>query len=104
LSINLSAKYVNEAKSPCRYYFEMSHLIPNLKCHIERVSSLYFREVIAMKKCQISGVELDRLKILSYYGLHLSYRQALDVKKIEEVVSGGKTGEMEACRGPSLKA
>ena len=30
--------------------------------------------------------------------------QALDVKKIEEVVSGGKTGEMEACRGPSLKA
>ena len=57
-----------------------------------------------MKTYRISGVEMDRLKILSYYGLHLSYRQALDVKKIEEVVSGGKTGEMEACRGPSLKA
>jgi ethanolamine utilization cobalamin adenosyltransferase len=27
----------------CRYYFEMSHLIPNLKCHIERVSSLYLQ-------------------------------------------------------------
>ena len=27
----------------CRYYFEMSHLIPNLKCHIERVSSLYLK-------------------------------------------------------------
>jgi hypothetical protein len=75
-----------------------------------------FREVIAMKTCQISGVEMDRLKILSdvlngkltlkeaSHALHLSYRQALDVKKIEEVVSGGKTGEMEACRGPSLKA
>jgi len=23
----------------CRYYFEMSHLIPNLKCHIERIAS-----------------------------------------------------------------
>jgi hypothetical protein len=41
---------------------------------------------------------MDRLKILYYYALHLSYRQALDVKKIEEVVSGGKTGEMEAGR------
>jgi hypothetical protein len=53
---------------------------------------------------------LDRLKILSdvlngkltlkeaSYALQLSYRQALDVKKIEEVVSGGKTGEMEAGR------
>jgi hypothetical protein len=51
-----------------------------------------------MKTCQISGVEMDRLKILYYYALHLSYRQALDVKKIEEVVSGGKTGEMEAGR------
>jgi hypothetical protein len=27
----------------CHYYFEMSHLIPNLKCHIERVSSLYLQ-------------------------------------------------------------
>jgi len=27
----------------CRYYFEMSHLIPNLKCHIKRVSSLYLQ-------------------------------------------------------------
>jgi len=54
-----------------------------------------------MKTYQISGVELDRLKILSdvlngkltlkeaSYALHLSYRQALDVKKIEEVVRGG---------------
>ena len=45
-----------------------------------------FRDVIAMKTCQISGVELDSLKILSDYALHLSYRQALDVKKIEGVV------------------
>jgi hypothetical protein len=29
--------------TPCHYYFEMSHLIPNLKCHIERVSSLYLK-------------------------------------------------------------
>jgi hypothetical protein len=60
-----------------------------------------FREVIAMKPCQISGVELDRLKILSdvlngkltlkeaSYALHLSYRQALEAKKVEEVARGG---------------
>jgi hypothetical protein len=59
-----------------------------------------FREVIAMKTCQISGVELDRLKILSdvlngkltlkeaAHALHLSYRQALDAKKVEEMVRG----------------
>jgi len=52
-----------------------------------------FREVIAMKRYQISGVELDRLKILSdvlngkltlkeaSYALHLSYRQAIRYKK-----------------------
>jgi hypothetical protein len=60
-----------------------------------------FREVIAMKTCQISGVEMDRLKILSdvlngkltlkeaSHALHLSYRQALDAKKVEEMVRGG---------------
>jgi hypothetical protein len=48
-----------------------------------------FREVIAMKKYRISGVELDRLKILSDYALHLSYRQALDAKKVEEVAREG---------------
>jgi hypothetical protein len=60
-----------------------------------------FREVIAMKTCQISGVEMDRLKILSdvlngkltlkeaSHALHLSYRQALDGKKVEEVARGG---------------
>ena len=49
-----------------------------------------------MKTCQISGVELDKLKILSdvlngkltlreaSYALHLSYRQALDAKKVEK--------------------
>jgi len=54
-----------------------------------------------MKSCQISGVELDRLKILSdvlngkltlkeaSQALHLSYRQALDAKKVEKVVRGG---------------
>jgi transposase len=52
-----------------------------------------FREVIAMKKYRISGVELDRLKILSdvlngkltlkeaSQALHLSYRQAIRLKK-----------------------
>jgi hypothetical protein len=66
----------------------MSHLIPNLKCHIE------------MKKNQISGVELDSLKILSdvlngkltlkeaSFSLYLSYWQALDGKRVEEVVRG----------------
>ena len=51
-----------------------------------------------MKTCQISGVEMDRLKILSdvlngkltlkeaSYALHLSYRQTLKVKRVEEVV------------------
>jgi hypothetical protein len=60
-----------------------------------------FREVIAMKTYQISGVEMDRLKILSdvlngkltlkeaSHALHLSYRQALEAKKVEEVVRGG---------------
>jgi hypothetical protein len=48
-----------------------------------------FREVIAMKRYQISGVEMDMLKILSDYALHLSYRQALDGKRVEEVVRGG---------------
>jgi uridylate kinase len=60
-----------------------------------------FREVIAKKKYQISGVELDRLKILSdvlngkltlkeaSHALHLSYRQALEAKKVEEVVREG---------------
>jgi hypothetical protein len=42
-----------------------------------------------MKTCQISGVELDRLKILSDYALHLSNRQALDTEKVEEMVRGG---------------
>jgi hypothetical protein len=54
-----------------------------------------------MKTYQISGVELDRLKILSdvlngkltlkeaSHALHLSYRQALDAKRVEEVVRGG---------------
>jgi hypothetical protein len=64
----------------------MSHLIPNLKCHIDRVSFLYLQGGDSNEKNRISGVELDRLKILSYYALHLSYRQALDVKKIEGVV------------------
>jgi len=41
---------------------------------------------------------MDRLKILSDYALHLSYRQALDGKRVEDVVRGGKTGEMEAGR------
>jgi hypothetical protein len=61
----------------------MPHLIPNLKCHIERVSSLYLQGGDSNEKNQISGVELDRLKILSYYALHLSYRQALDAKRVE---------------------
>jgi hypothetical protein len=43
----------------------MSHLIPNLKCHIEEYPPCIFREMIAMKTYHISGVELDRLKILS---------------------------------------
>jgi hypothetical protein len=59
-----------------------------------------FREVIAMKEYRISGVEMDRLKILSdvlnskftlkeaSHALNLSYRQALDAKKVEEVVRG----------------
>jgi hypothetical protein len=42
-----------------------------------------------MKTCQISGVELDRLKILSDYALHFSYRQALNAKKVEEMVRRG---------------
>ena len=54
-----------------------------------------------MKTCQISGVEMDRLKILSdvlngkltlkeaSHALHLSYRQALDGKKVEEVAIEG---------------
>ena len=41
-----------------------------------------------MKRYQISGVEMDMLKILSDYALHLSYRQALDAKKVEEVARG----------------
>jgi transposase len=52
-----------------------------------------FREVIAMKTFQISGVEMDRLKILSdvlngkltlkeaSHALNLSYRQAIRLKK-----------------------
>jgi hypothetical protein len=60
-----------------------------------------FREVIAMKTCQISGVEMDRLKILSdvlngkltlkeaSHALHLSYRQDLEAKRVEEEVIGG---------------
>jgi hypothetical protein len=48
-----------------------------------------FREVIAMKKYRFLGDELDRHKILSYYALHLSYSQALDAKRVEEVVRGG---------------
>jgi hypothetical protein len=63
--------------------------------------SLLFREVIAMKTCQISVVKLDSLKILSdvlngkltlkeaSHALPLSYRQALDGKRVEEVVRGG---------------
>ena len=35
--------HVKSLNLTCRYYFEMSHLIPNLKCHIERVSSLYLQ-------------------------------------------------------------
>ena len=58
-----------------------------------------------MKTYHISGVELDRLKILSdvlngkltlkevSYALHLSYRQALEAKKVEEVVREGVNQE-----------
>ena len=54
-----------------------------------------------MKTYWISGVEMDRLKILSdvlnskltlkeaSHALHLSYRQALDAKKVEEVAREG---------------
>ncbi|NAZ29688.1 MAG: hypothetical protein GU354_00750 [Caldimicrobium sp.] len=54
-----------------------------------------------MKKYRFSVVELDRLKILSdvlngkltlkeaSYALHLSYRQALDAKRVEEEVREG---------------
>ena len=54
-----------------------------------------------MKKYRFLGVELDRLKILSdvlngkltlkeaAQALHLSYSQALDAKKVEEVARGG---------------
>jgi hypothetical protein len=68
---------------------------------LRRYPPCIFREVIAMKTCQISGVEMDRLKILSdvligkltlkeaSHALHLSYRQALDGKRVEEVVRGG---------------
>jgi len=42
-----------------------------------------------MKKYRFLGDELDRHKILSYCALHLSYRQALDAKRVEEVVRGG---------------
>jgi hypothetical protein len=64
-----------------------------------------FREVIAMKKYRFLGVELDRLKILSdvlngkltlkeaSHALHLSYSQALDAKKVEEMVRGGVNQE-----------
>jgi hypothetical protein len=60
-----------------------------------------FREVIAMKTYRISGVEMKRLKILSdvhngklplkeaSHALHLSYRQALEAKRVEEVARGG---------------
>jgi hypothetical protein len=41
-------------KKVCCYYFEMSHLIPNLKCHIERVSSLYLQgEQPAVSCCSL---------------------------------------------------
>ena len=54
-----------------------------------------------MKKYRISGVDLDRLKILSdvlngkltlkeaSHALNLSYRQALEAKRIEEEVREG---------------
>ena len=42
-----------------------------------------------MKKISDFGGYMDRLKILSDYALHLSYRQALDAKKVEEVARGG---------------
>jgi len=79
----------------------MSHLIPNLKCHIERVSSLYLQGGDCNENIPYLGVELDRLKILSdvlngkltlkeaSQALHLSYRQALDGKRVKEVVRGG---------------
>jgi hypothetical protein len=47
-----------------------------------------FWEVIAMKKISDFGGYMDRFKILSDYALHLSYRQALDAKKVEEVARG----------------
>jgi hypothetical protein len=40
----------------CRYYFEMSHLIPNLKCHIERVSSLYLQGGDSNEKIGFRGL------------------------------------------------
>ena len=58
-----------------------------------------------MKKYRFLGVELDRLKILSdvlngkltlkeaAHALHLSYRQALDAMRVEEVVRGGGNQE-----------
>jgi hypothetical protein len=43
----------------------MSHLIPNLKCHIESGSPFLFKEVIEMETYYILEVKSEGLEILS---------------------------------------
>jgi hypothetical protein len=45
----------------------MSHLIPNLKCHIERVFSLYLQGGDSNEK--ISEISLPYKKLLTHYTL-----------------------------------
>jgi hypothetical protein len=47
----------------CHYYFEMSHLIPNLKCHIERVSFMYLREgrLVVSKEVLVNSLIFDSI-------------------------------------------
>jgi hypothetical protein len=51
----LKIKPFKREKFICGYYFEMSHLIPNLKCHIGKLSSKKLRRIGDGKNIDYGG-------------------------------------------------
>jgi hypothetical protein len=51
----VSSHSVGRFLGMCGYYFEMSHLIPNLKCHIGKLSSKKLRRIRDGKNIDYGG-------------------------------------------------
>jgi hypothetical protein len=52
---HITKRAVKGRNIPCGYYFEMSHLITNLKCHIGKLSSKNYRRIGDGKNIDYGG-------------------------------------------------